>query len=547
MISTSPRTTTSATLGWTTPCATPKWSLFHPLPSKRTYICFSCRKKRNSSYRHLALGMKTTTTSHIAVVGGGLAGLSTAIQLIDRGYQVTIYESRKVLGGKVASWKDKDGNHIEMGLHVFFGCYYELFGLMSKLGIIDHLLLKEHVHQYVNKGGKVAGLDFRFGILGAPWNGIKAFLTTRQLGNVEKLRNAWVLATSPVVRGLVDLHGAMRQIRELDKYSFAEWFLARGGTNTSLERLWNPIAYALGFIDCFQISARCMLTIFVLFATKSEASVLRMLKGAPGDYLTGPMADYLQQRNAPIFLRKKVRRLIYENSQDGAQWRVTGLETAEEARGNAPGKTVSVDGVVVACDLRGAQRLLPQEFRTFSSLDAIFRLETVPVITVQLRFDGWIDPPSSSSSQAMTTENGDAIVMDNLLYSADADFSCFADLALTSPESYYKEGQGSLLQLVITPGDKYMHCTNEYIVETMLEQVRELFPRSRNLKCIWYSVVKLGHSLYREAPNTDVWRPKQETPISGLFLAGSYTAQDYIDSMEGAAICVSRNVWPLPS
>jgi len=229
--------------------------------------------------------MKTTTTSHIAVVGGGLAGLSTAIQLIDRGYQVTIYESRKVLGGKVASWKDKDGNHIEMGLHVFFGCYYELFGLMSKLGIIDHLLLKEHVHQYVNKGGKVAGLDFRFGILGAPWNGIKAFLTTRQLGNVEKLRNAWVLATSPVVRGLVDLHGAMRQIRELDKYSFAEWFLARGGTNTSLERLWNPIAYALGFIDCFQISARCMLTIFVLFATKSEASVLRMLKGAPGDYL----------------------------------------------------------------------------------------------------------------------------------------------------------------------------------------------------------------------------------------------------------------------
>lgn len=36
--------------------------------------------------------------------------------------------------------------------------------------------------------------------------------------------------------------------------------------------------------------------------------------------------------------------------------------------------------------------------------------------------------------------------LDNLLYTPDADFSCFADLALTSPEDYYLEGQGSLLQ-----------------------------------------------------------------------------------------------------
>lgn len=36
--------------------------------------------------------------------------------------------------------------------------------------------------------------------------------------------------------------------------------------------------------------------------------------------------------------------------------------------------------------------------------------------------------------------------LDNLLYTPDADFSCFADLALASPEDYYIEGQGSLLQ-----------------------------------------------------------------------------------------------------
>ena len=38
-----------------------------------------------------------------------------------QGYEVDIYESRPWIGGKVASFKDKDGNDIEMGLHVFFG------------------------------------------------------------------------------------------------------------------------------------------------------------------------------------------------------------------------------------------------------------------------------------------------------------------------------------------------------------------------------------------------------------------------------------------
>jgi zeta-carotene desaturase len=60
------------------------------------------------------------------------------------------------------------------------------------------------------------------------------------------------------------------------------------------------------------------------------------------------------------------------------------------------------------------------------------------------------------------------------LYSADADFSCFADLALTSPEDYYKPGEGSLLQVVLTPGDPYMRLSNEKIIAKVLDQVRVL-------------------------------------------------------------------------
>lgn len=50
----------------------------------------------------------------------------------------------------------------------------------------------------------------------------------------------------------------------------------------------------------------------------------------------------------------------------------------------------------------------------------------------------------------------------------------------------------------------------------------------------WSNVVKLQQSLYREAPGMDKFRPDQRTDIPNFYLSGSYTYQDYIDSMEGA-------------
>ena len=65
--------------------------------------------------------------------------------------------------------------------------------------------------------------------------------------------------------------------------------------------------------------------------------------------------------------------------------------------------------------------------------------------------------------------------LDNLLYSADADFSCFADLAVTSPVDYYLEGQGSLMQCVLTPATQYMPMPNEDIAARVHQQVGSLW------------------------------------------------------------------------
>lgn len=461
----------------------------------------------------------------VAIAGAGLAGMTTAVDLVDAGHEVEIFESRPFVGGKVGSWVDPDGNHVEMGLHVFFGCYYNLFALMKKVGAFDDLLLKEHVHTFINRGGETGSLDFRFPV-GAPLHGLKAFFTTSQLSVQDKIQNAIALGTSPIVRGLIDFDGAMKTIRDLDKVSFADWFRRQGGNQNSLKRMWNPIAYALGFIDTENISARCMLTIFQFFASKTEASVMRMLAGSPNEYLHKPIVEYLEKKGAKIYTRRRVREIQFE---EGEETRVTGLVVAN---GDTEEK-ITADAYVFACDVPGIQKILPPAWRKWSEFDNIYKLDAVPVATVQLRFDGWV---TELEDEAKRKQLSHAVGIDNLLYSADADFSCFADLALTSPKDYYQEGQGSLLQLVLTPGDPFIKQSNEAIAQHVLKQVQDLFPSARELNMTWYSVVKLAQSLYREAPGMDVFRPAQKTPIANFFLAGSYTQQDYIDSMEGATL-----------
>ena len=462
----------------------------------------------------------------VAIAGAGLAGMATAVELADAGHQVEIFESRPFVGGKVGSWVDRDGNHVEMGLHVFFGCYYQLFELMKKVEAFKNLRLKEHTHNFINKGGKTGSLDFRF-LTGAPFNGLKAFFATSQLSVQDKLQNAMALGTSPIVRGLIDFDGAMKTIRDLDRVSFGDWFRRQGGSDGSIKRMWNPIAYALGFIDADNISARCMLTIFQLFAAKTEASVLRMLNGSPYEYLHKPIVEYLEARGTKIHTRRKVREIKF--SEDDGETRVNGIVVAN---GDTE-ETITADAYVFACDVPGIQRILPEAWRKWPEFDNIYKLDAVPVATVQLRFDGWVTELHEKNQRQQLDH---AAGIDNLLYTPDADFSCFADLALTSPEDYYRQGEGSLLQLVLTPGDPFIKENNEAIAHHVLKQVHELFPSSQELNMTWYSVVKLAQSLYREAPGMDPYRPNQQTPVPNFFLAGSYTQQDYIDSMEGATI-----------
>ena len=74
----------------------------------------------------------------VVVIGGGLAGISAAMELARRGFEVTLVESSAALGGKLTGWDlEALGEHfpVEHGFHGFFDQYYNLNELFAYAGV----------------------------------------------------------------------------------------------------------------------------------------------------------------------------------------------------------------------------------------------------------------------------------------------------------------------------------------------------------------------------------------------------------------------------
>ena len=76
----------------------------------------------------------------VAVVGGGLAGLSAALDLVDWGFDVALYEARPTLGGAVQTLPRRDGDPEpppDNGQHIALGCFTEYLRFLKRIGQSD--------------------------------------------------------------------------------------------------------------------------------------------------------------------------------------------------------------------------------------------------------------------------------------------------------------------------------------------------------------------------------------------------------------------------
>src|SRR4030088_1263694 len=86
------------------------------------------------------------SSKSVIVVGGGLAGLSSAVALAEAGHRVRLLEKRPHLGGRAASYVLPGGEHVDNCQHVTLGCctnledFYRRVGAAHKIKFFDRLV-----------------------------------------------------------------------------------------------------------------------------------------------------------------------------------------------------------------------------------------------------------------------------------------------------------------------------------------------------------------------------------------------------------------------
>src|SRR5437016_4498830 len=75
----------------------------------------------------------------VIVIGGGLAGLSSAVALAEAGFRVRLFEKRPHLGGRAASYVLPGGEHVDNCQHVTLGCCTNLADFYRRVGAADKI------------------------------------------------------------------------------------------------------------------------------------------------------------------------------------------------------------------------------------------------------------------------------------------------------------------------------------------------------------------------------------------------------------------------
>jgi 15-cis-phytoene desaturase len=435
-----------------------------------------------------------STRERVVIGGGGLAGLAAAKRLVDAGYRVELLEQRPILGGKVSSWRDADGDWVESGLHVFFGAYREIFDLMRELGIYRNILWKEHVLTYTLEGGE--RFSFRTGPLPPPLHLLPAVFNNHYFSLREKASLARALG--PMLFGSPEYRAAQ------DGLTYSEWHRKFGISDRMLQKMFMPMALALKFLPPQEMSAKIVLDVCGKFLREPDASKMGFLKGSPQDCLIGPLTNYLTKRGVRIRTDAPIRAI---HTGPGRQIVGLQLEGGEVVRG---------DWFLLALPVHKLNRLVPLEWkreeRYFAGLS---QFEGVPVMTVQLWFDRQVT------------------FVDNILFCPDGRIPVYADLANTTPA--YAAGGRSRMEFCVAPARDLMELPDAEVVARVKANVDATFPQTApQARVVKSTVVRIPQSVYWPKPGLDHLRPTQETPIRNLFLAGGYTIQEFYDSMEGA-------------
>jgi squalene-associated FAD-dependent desaturase len=443
----------------------------------------------------------------VAVIGGGLAGITAAIALAESGADVTLLEARPRLGGATCSFS-RDGLTVDTGQHIFLGCCTAYRGLLDRLGMTEHSTLQDRFDVTVlapgGRGGVVPpGASRAPGADGRPR---KARLRRTALPGPLHMLPALgrypflsLAERAKVARPALAMRFVDPADPAADTQRFGDWLARRGQSERTRRALWDLFSVsALNIAGDDASLALAAVVVKTGLLGKNNAADIGVPALPLGELHGDAGANLLAKLGARVMMGTKVAAI--EPGETGYRIQL------------AQGEPLAADAVVLAVPHEKAAPLIPAGALPEQTVAGWAGLGASPIVNVHVIYDR----PVMDLPFVAAIDSPVQWVFDRTRISG-----------LEQPGHQY-------LAISLSAADQYADTPVAELQEQFVPALAELFPAARDAEVAEFFVTRERRATFRQAPGSGALRPKAETLMPGLALAGAWTDTGWPDTMEGA-------------
>ncbi|HZR79531.1 MAG TPA: hydroxysqualene dehydroxylase HpnE [Candidatus Binatia bacterium] len=450
--------------------------------------------------------MTNGAPKHVAVVGGGFAGLAAGVELAERGFRVTVLEARGHLGGRAYSFRDEaTGTTVDNGQHAMMGCYARALSFLDRIGAGSRITRQRDLRVPMRHRTRGRGV-IRCAPLPAPLHLAGGVLGYRLLARRERL--------GALLAGARMMRMRAKRDRRLAELTIDELLVSLGQSENARRSFWHPVAVA----TCNEAPERAAAAPFAevvaraFFASRSDSQFVFARVGLSELY-TGAAQAFIEARGGRVALRAPVDAL------EVAGERVAAARLRD-------GTSLAADAVVCAVPPRALAGLLPPALAADRSFRRIGDLGASPIVSVHL----WFDRP---------------VLGDDFVGLVGTTTQWVFDRARLGIDAGAGEGSGAgggSISAVISAARDVVERDGDEVARTAVEDIRALVPDARRARLEKSLVVKEKEATIALTPAAEALRPMAWTPIRNLAIAGDWTATGLPATIESAVVSAGRAV-----
>ncbi len=406
------------------------------------------------------------------VIGGGFAGLTSAVYLAKAGYNVELIEASSKLGGRTYSFLDKNTNTIiDNGQHILMGCYDETLKFIKLIKAEDNFHFQKRLRVIFLKPN-FETLVLKSSLVFYPLNLLIGLLNYKAITFIERIKLLRFILMLPFFSK-----------KKLERMNVSEW-LKRGHQNDNIiKAFWGIIAVGALNTNIEKASARVFADILkkIFLRGNSSATIVLPAYGLSESYCNHAQ-KFIEENKGQIILSETIQSFEIENEK------VKSIITSNR-------NITDFDFIISTVPKFALEKILPD------AIDNKLNINYSSILSVHI----WLK------------ENP----LNEPFY------------GLIDSTVHWIFNHGTHITVVISDANELLEKSKEEIYDIVIHEIEKYTKIKREL-VDQYKIIKEKRATF--IPSNDImkYRPSSRTKLMNLSLAGDWTDTSLPSTIESA-------------